>query len=156
MWIKNSVISVLLLLITACGTLKPADVSGTWETEGAIPYIVEHTTERPHGQPVEHESVQLLERSATLKWALKQRADGLVTGMNHWISHDESGAVFSGTEPLLGTFDGNQLVLVETNEDGPQVRFELTPVGKDRLHGVGHGSGSDQLIAMKFELFRKH
>lgn len=154
--IRDSVALIFLLSIAACSSSGPADISGTWETETAVPYIIESTLQAPQGRPIPHEGVQFLERSAILKWTLVQRPDGSITGTNNWVSHDESGqAVLRGSEPLLGTYDGRQIILVETGDKGPQVRFELTPAGADRLHGVGHGIGPDPLFAIRFELVRK-
>ena len=156
MCIRNSVSLIFLIFIAACSSNGPVDISGTWETETPVPYIVETTIQAPQGRPIPHEHIQLIERSATLKWTLVQRRDGLIIGTNSWVSHDENGQeVFRGTEPLLGTYDGRRLILVEPGDEGPQLRFELIPVGSERLHGVGHGIGANQLIAMRFVLIRK-
>ncbi len=155
-FIRNFVALVFLLAIVSCNSKGPADISGTWETEAPVPYIVEHTTKTPQGSPVPHKSIQLLERSATIKWTLIQRPDGLVVGTNEWVAYDENDLeVFRGSEPLVGTYDGKQLILVESDEDGPQLKFELTSTGTDRFSGVGHGIGVNQLSAIRFELVRK-
>lgn len=146
----------LLMTIAACGPKASVDISGTWVTETPVPYIVESTLQAPHGAPVPHEGVQILERSMTLKWTLVQRHDGLITGTNSWTSHDETGEEVSrGNEPLLGTYDGEQLILVESGTEGPQIRFEVTPNGGASLQGVGHGMGASHLVAMQFVLTRK-
>ena len=154
-YIRNGSALIVILGLAACGDTGPIDLSGAWETQFPAPYISEHTPEKHHGRSVAHEHARLLRRSASLSWSLVQHPDGLVTGTNNWVAHDESGqVVFSDIEPMLGTWDGKLLVLVEPEDDGPQLRFELRPDGPDRLVGVAHGIGSNRLLAMRLELIR--
>lgn len=153
--VKTGSAFIIVHCLTACGATGPIDLSGDWETQSPVPYITEFTPEKHHGKPIAHEDARLLERSASLSWSLVQRPDGLVTGTNSWEVHDENGqVVFSDTEPMLGTWDGKRLVLVEPEDEGPQLRFELTLDGANRLVGVAHGIGSNRLLAMRLELIR--
>lgn len=154
--------SLLLLLFTGVQTALAQgnqNLTGTWVTEAPVPYLVEYTEQHPQGETVEHESIQLLERSAMLEWTLEQRPDGLIVGTNNWSAHDENGAkVFEGTEALLGFFDGQSGMVSEPageNKQTAQINFQFKRLGQNRIKGYAYSIGSPKLLAMSFELVRK-
>ena len=150
---------MVLIAWSAVSVADQGDLSGIWQTESPVPYIVEHTAAHPQGEPVPHESLKILERSASLEWTLVQRGDGLITGTNRWIAYDETGRqVFEGTEPLLGVYDGQRAVLIEAPDEEAQtaqINFEVTFDGPDRLSGIGYSVGAPKLLVMRFVLKRK-
>ena len=135
------------------------DLSGIWVTESPVPYIVEHTPEHPHGKSVPHESLKILERSASMEWSLTQREDGLISGTNRWVAYGEDGQqVYEGIEPMVGVFDGQRAVLIEPPDEEAktaQINFEATFEGPDRISGIGYSVGPPKLIAIRFAMVRK-
>ena len=134
-------------------------LTGTWRTEAPVTYLVEFTTEHPHGKLVPHEGVQILERSASLEWVLTQRPDGYIIGTNHWTAYDEKGKkVLEASEPLLGTYDGQRWMLIEPPDEKAktaQIVFEVTREGPDKVRGIGYSVNGPKLLAMHFTLVRK-
>ena len=155
--------SVLLTGLTlACASLQPADgptsVSGTWKTESPTPYIIEHSVDKPHGKNVEHDQIELLERTVDIEWRLEERPDGLVTGTNHWVSFGPDGEeVGRAIEPLLGVRDRGRLIMEEPADEAantPQLVFHCTFDGPDQIRVIGYEVGSKDLMAMRLLLRR--
>ncbi|MDB4559421.1 hypothetical protein N9293_00835 [Planctomycetota bacterium] len=136
----------------------PLSVSGTWKTETPASYIIEHSERRPQGTSVEHDQLELLERTASVKWLLNERPNGLVTGTNEWVAFGPDGeTLFSGTEPLLGVHDLERLVLEEAADektDTPQMVFHCAFDGPDRIRVIGYELGTNDLVAFRFVLLR--
>ncbi len=143
----------------ADATTDKKDLSGTWYTEAPVPYLVEYTPEHPQGKSISHSDIQLLERSATLKWTLTQRPDGLIVGTNDWIVYDEKGnKVFEGSEPLLGVYSSERTVLCEPedkNAKTAQIIFEIKLVSQEKIQGIAYSVGGPKLMVMNFVLVRK-
>lgn len=137
---------------------QAADLTGTWHSEGQIPYLVESTETHPQGVPVEHEQLEILSRSATLQWELTELPNGLVKGTNHWIAYGEGGVqAFDGFEGLLGAVDGDHVILSEPEDEANatgRLVFDLYRDGNDRLHGIGYSATPPKLVAMRVVLVR--
>ena len=159
---KRALVVFLMVLVahTALANDGQKDLNGTWQTESPVPYIVEHTSNHPHGKPVPHESLNVLERSASMEWSLVQRSDGLISGVNRWVAYDERGKkVYEGAEALMGVYDGQRVVLMEAPDDvagTAQIKFEAAFDGPDRIIGIGYSVGASKLLAMRYVLVRKH
>lgn len=150
-----------LLLTSGCsdrGKAHPKDLSGTWRTESVVPYLTEHTLEKPEGNPVPHEGIRLLKRWTTLEWNLNQQDDGLLTGTNNWVVYNEENEVlYKGFEPLIGAVDGKRIVVIEAldiEHQTPQVIFECFAEGPDRLRCIGYDVGSIRQFIIRFDLIR--
>jgi len=124
-----------------------------------MPYIIEHSVEKPHGKNVEHDHIELLERTVDVEWRLEERPDGLVTGTNHWVSFGPNGEeVGRAIEPLLGVRDRGRLVMEEPADEAantPQLVFHATFDGPDQLRVIGYEVGSKDLMAMRLLLRRE-
>ncbi len=158
---RVALLLIASLVVAGCaltGRGRHMDVTGTWRTEGPVPYLVEPSAGRPHGTPVGHEQIELVERTAQLEFELIERPDGIVHGMNRWVVYDERGGeLHRGEEPLLGARDGGRTLLVEPEDEAgetAQLVFELSSAGGHRLRGIGYDVGAVRLIAMRFELVR--
>ncbi|MDB2577350.1 hypothetical protein N9Z54_09170 [Planctomycetota bacterium] len=107
---------------------------------------------------MEHDQLELLERTASVKWLLNERPNGLVTGTNEWVAFGPDGeTLFSGTEPLLGVHDLERLVLEEAADektDTPQMVFHCAFDGPDRIRVIGYELGTNDLVAFRFVLLR--
>ena len=155
--------SLPFALALGCASLSnatgPESVSGTWRTEAPAAYIIEHSVHKPQGDPVEHDHIELRERSASIEWHLDERSDGLVTGTTNWIAYGPDGEkLFEGTEPLLGARDLGRLVIEEAVDDEtntPQMVFHCAFDGPDQIRVIGHEVGTKDLIAMRFVLRRE-
>ncbi|MEE3330835.1 MAG: hypothetical protein VX246_08185 [Myxococcota bacterium] len=158
----------LLLVSTASMTLGcaplsrtavPDSVSGTWKTAAPASYIIEHAEHKPQGKSVEHDHIELLERTASIEWQLEERPDGLITGTTHWVAYGPDGKeLFRGTEPLLGVRDFERLVIEEAADDmthTPQMVFHCAFNGPDRIRVIGYEVGAKDLMAMRFVLHRE-
>ena len=44
----------------------PENVTGTWKTRSPAPYIIEHSVHKPQGSAVDHDHIELLERTPQL------------------------------------------------------------------------------------------
>ena len=160
---------VLLLLVSTasmtlgCASLSrtagPDSVSGTWKTVAPASYIIEHAEHKPQGKPVEHDHIELLERTASIEWQLEERSDGLITGTTHWVAYGPDGKeLFRGTEPLLGVRDFERLVIEEAADDTthtPQMVFHCAFNGPDQIRVIGYEVGAKDLMAMRFVLHRE-
>ena len=133
-------------------------VSGTWKTESPAAYIIEHSVHKPQGTSVEHDHIELLERTASIEWQLDERPHGLVTGTTHWVAYGPDGKeLFRGTEPLLGVHDFARLVVEEAADEAthtPQMVFHCAFDGPDRIRVIGYEVGAKDLMAMRFVLHR--
>ena len=140
-------------------TAGPANVTGTWKTTAPAPYIIEHLPHKPQGKAVEHDHIELLERTVNIEWQLVERPDGLITGTTHWTSYGPDGKeLFSGTEPLLGVHDFERLIIEEAADDAaqtPQLVFQCVFDGPDRVRVIGHEVGTKDLMVMRFVLQRQ-
>jgi hypothetical protein len=154
------------LLIAAASTVLVVSaqtagksLTGTWRTEAPAHYLVEQTPEHPHGEPVPHEGMEIVARSASLEWTLTERPHGLITGTNQWVAYDEDGKkVFEGSEPLLGARDGDSSVLTEPHDEGgktARIVFQITRESKNRIRGLAYSVSGPKLLAMRFVLVRK-
>jgi len=145
--------------VSPAHTAGPESVSGTWKTAAPAAYIIEHSVHKPQGTSVEHDHIELLERSASVEWLLDERPDGLVTGTTHWVAYGPDGSrLFEGTEPLLGVRDLGRLVIEEAADEvthTPQMVFHCAFDGPDRIRVIGHEVGTKDLMAMRFVLLRE-
>ncbi len=149
-------------LTLGCASLHhtggPESVSGTWKSESPAAYIIEHSVHKPQGTSVEHDHIELLERTASIEWQLDERPDGLVTGTTHWVAYGPDGKeLFRGTEPLLGVHDFARLVIEEAADEAthtPQMVFHCAFDGPDRIRVIGYEVGAKDLMAMRFVLHR--
>jgi len=156
------VLTLTTSLILGCAswhhTQGPESISGTWKTEAPAPYIVEHSVHRPQGTAVEHDHIELLERTVSIEWQLDERPDGLVTGTTHWVAYGpDDNELYRGSEPLLGVRDYARLVIEEAADDEthtPQMVFHCVFDGPDQIRVIGYEVGAKDLMAMRFALHR--
>ena len=158
--IGGTLVLLLCLLASSITAQTNKDMTGVWMTPSPVIYVVEHTVQHPHGKEVEHDFLEILERSATMKWTLTQRPDGLIVGTNDWIAYDEKGTKqMEGREGLLGFVDGKAGLLSEAADDkkeSAQINFKFKRIGKNKIQGFGYSTSSNKLIALRFELIRSH
>ena len=137
----------------------PENVTGTWKTQSPAPYIIEHSVHKPQGSAVDHDHIELLERTVSVEWTLEERPDGLVVGTNRWVSFGPDGTeVGRATEPLLGVRDRDRLILEEPADEAtgtPQLVFDCTFDGPNQIRVIGYEVGSKELMAMRLVLRRE-
>jgi len=157
---KSFVIITLAVLFlgTSISFADQNDLTGVWRTTSPVPYLVEHSLDRPEGKTVEHEGYEILERFATIEWTLKERPGNLIMGTNRWVAYDEKGKkVFQGSEPLIGARDGERIKMVEEADNtarNPRLIFSCLVDGPDRIRCLGHGEGADKMMAISMTLVR--
>ena len=159
---RSTFFTILIVLVfSGCATIERGGgthLTGTWRTETPVPYVIEPTVGLPHGLPLAHEALRLVERHVQLEFELVERSDGIVLGTNRWVVYDENLVeVHRGEEPVLGAHQGPRIVLVESADEvaeTAQIVFELSRTGGNRLGVIGYNVGSDRLIAIRAELVR--
>lgn len=152
------VIPTVLILGASVSFAEPIDLTGVWRTTSPVPYLVEHSLDRPEGITVKHEGYEILERSASIEWTLKERPGNLIMGTNRWVAYDDTGEkVFQGSEPLIGARDGERIELLEEADKAartPRLIFSCLVAGQNKIRCLGHGEGADKMMAISMTLVR--
>lgn len=152
------VIPLVLIFGASISFAEPNDLTGVWRTTSPVPYLVEHSPDRPEGKTVKHEGHEILERSTSIEWTLKERPGNLIMGTNRWVVYDEMGEkVFQGSEPLIGAWDGERLTMVEeVDKTGqhPQIIFSCLVKGINTMSCLGHSEGAVKMMVISMTLVR--